>query len=126
MEGKPLSARDIAAQEKKRLDIKKEIYKAILEQFSRKIKTSFDLGFKSTVLIVPSFMIGYPRYEIAPAVKYMGRQLVRLGYSVGMASPVSFHVSWEKAKPPEETVEDATFDLPSLMNLKKTAEKYRS
>jgi len=126
MEGKPISAKDIAAQEKKRMEIKKEIYKAILEQFSRKIKASFDLGFKKTVLVVPSFMIGYPRYEIAPAVKYMGRQLVRLGYHVRMVSPVAYEVSWEKVKPEEDQEEtDSVLDLPSLMNLKKAAEKYR-
>jgi hypothetical protein len=125
MESKPLSARDIATQEKKRLDIKKEIYRAILDQFSRKIKSSFDLGFKSTVLVVPAFMIGYPRYEIGPAVKYMGRQLVRLGYHVTVAGPVSYEVSWSKAKPAEEEIAEPEFEFPSLMNLKKSAAKYK-
>jgi len=78
------------------------------------------------VLVVPAFMIGYPRYELATAVKYMGRQLVRLGYNVRMVSPVSYEVSWEKVKPEEEPEEaDSVLDLPSLMNLKKAAEKYR-
>jgi len=120
-----ISAKDLAEKEKKRQNIKKELYKAILEQFSRKIKASFDLGSKSTVLIVPSFMIGYPKYDLPTAVKYMGRQLIRLGYRVKLQSPVSYEVSWEKVKPDEQEVAESEFEFPSLMNLKKAAEKYK-
>lgn len=120
-----ISAKDLAEKEKKRQNIKKELYKAILEQFSRKIKASFDLGSKSTVLIVPSFMIGYPKYDLPTAVKYMGRQLIRLGYRVKLQSPVSYEVSWEKVKPEEQEVAEPEFEFPSLMNLKKAAEKYK-
>jgi hypothetical protein len=120
-----ISAKDLALQEKKRQGIKKEIYKAIMEQFSRKIKTSFDLGFKTTVLVVPAFMVGYPKYDLPAAVKYMGRQLVRLGYKVTVVSPVSYEVSWSKVKADEVEVAEPEFEFPSLMNLKKTAEKYK-
>jgi hypothetical protein len=120
-----ISAKDLAEKEKKRQNIKKELYKAILEQFSRKIKASFDLGSKSTVLIVPSFMMGYPKYDLPTAVKYMGRQLIRLGYNVKLQSPVSYTVTWEKIKPDEKEIAEPEFEFPSLMNLKKTAEKYK-
>jgi hypothetical protein len=121
-----ISAKELVEKDKKRQNIKKELYKAILEQFSRKIKASFDLGSKSTVLIVPSFMIGFPKYDLPTAVKYMGRQLIRLGYRVKLQSPVSYEVSWEKLKPENDPeVIEPEFEFPSLMNLKKTAEKYK-
>jgi hypothetical protein len=112
--------------EKVRQNIKKEIYKSILNQFSRKIKARFDLGDKSTVLTVPPFVVGFPKYDLPVAVRYIGRQLARLGYKVTMVSPTSYEVSWDKVKPVEEveTIEPE-FEFPSLMNLKKTADRYK-
>ena len=121
-----LSVQDLAKMEKVRQDIKKEIYKSILGQFSRKIKARFDLGDKSTVLTVPPFVVGFPRYDLPIAVRYMGRQLVRLGYKVTMVTPTSYEVSWDKVKPAEEVeVIEPEFEFPSLMNLKKTADRYK-
>ena len=121
-----LSVQDLAKMEKVRQNIKKEIYKSILGQFSRKIKARFDLGDKSTVLTVPPFVVGFPRYDLPTAVRYIGRQLGRLGYKVTMVTPTSYEVSWDKMKPVEEveTVEPE-FEFPSLMNLKKTADRYK-
>lgn len=121
-----LSVQDLAKMEKVRQNIKKEIYKSILGQFSRKIKARFDLGDKSTVLTVPPFVVGFPRYDLPTAVRYIGRQLTRLGYKVTMVTPTSYEVSWDKMKPAEEveTVEPE-FEFPSLMNLKKTADRYK-
>jgi hypothetical protein len=121
-----ISVQDLAKMEKVRQNIKKEIYKSILGQFSRKIKARFDLGDKSTVLTVPPFVVGFPRYDLPTAVRYIGRQLGRLGYKVTMVTPTSYEVSWDKMKPAEEveTVEPE-FEFPSLMNLKKTADRYK-
>jgi len=122
-----VSVKDLAEKNRVRVDIKKEIYKSILGQFSRKIKARFDLGDKQTVLTVPPFVVGYPRYDLGEAVRYIGRQLTRLGYRVNMVGPTSYQVSWEKLKEKEpitEEVVEPEFAFPSLMNLKKTAEKY--
>jgi len=121
-----LSVQDLAKLDKVRQNIKKEIYKSILGQFSRKIKARFDLGDKSTVLTVPPFVVGFPRYDLPTAVRYIGRQLGRLGYRVTMVTPTSYEVSWDKMKPAEEveTIEPE-FEFPSLMNLKKTADRYK-
>jgi hypothetical protein len=121
-----ISVQDLAKMEKVRQNIKKEIYKSILNQFSRKIKARFDIGDKSTVLTVPPFVVGFPKYDLPIAVRYIGRQLGRLGYKVTMVTPTSYEVSWDKMKPPEEveTVEPE-FEFPSLMNLKKTADRYK-
>lgn len=121
-----ISVQDLAKMEKVRQNIKKEIYKSILGQFSRKIKARFDLGDKSTVLTVPPFVVGFPKYDLPTAVRYIGRQLGRLGYKVTMVTPTSYEVSWDKMKPVEEveTIEPE-FEFPSLMNLKKTADRYK-
>lgn len=121
-----ISVKDLAEKNRVRQDIKKQIYRSILEQFSRKIKARFDLGDKQTVLTVPPFLVGYPRYDLAEAVRYIGRQLARLGYRVNMVGPTSYQVSWEKLKEKEpitEEIVEPEFSFPSLMNLKKTADR---
>lgn len=125
----PLSAKEMAALEKARQNVKKETYKAILEQFSRKIRTSHELGHKEAFLTVPPFVVGYPRYDITKAVKYQTRQLQKLGYQVALAGPVSFKVRWDKPKTqreaPEEIDEGPLDLLPGLMNMQKMAQKIR-
>jgi hypothetical protein len=122
------SAKDILAAEKKRGAAKKEYYKALLEQFSRKIKHSVELGRKDALLTVPSFLVGYPKYDLATTVVYMSRQLGRLGYKVEMVGPLDLKVTWRNTHPEQdeavETTDPGIF-LPSLVNLQKTAQKLR-
>ena len=122
------SAKDILAAEKKRASAKKEYYKALLEQFSRKIKHSAELGKKEAVLTVPSFLVGYPKYDLAATVVYMSRQLGRLGYKVELVGPLDMKVTWRNTRLEQdeqaETADPITF-LPSLANLQKTAQKLR-
>ena len=125
----PLTAKEMAALEKARQNVKKETYKAILEQFSRKIRTSHELGQKEALLTVPPFVVGFPRYDLPKAVKYLCRQLQKLGYTVAMIGPVSFKVRWDRAskvKEAEPEADDAPLDLlPGLVNLQKMAQKIR-
>jgi len=122
------SAKDILAAEKKRGAAKKEYYKALLEQFSRKIKHSVELGKKDALLTVPSFLVGYPKYDLTTTVVYMSRQLGRLGYKVELVGPLDLKVTWRHTHPEQdeavETTDPGTF-LPSLANLQKTAQKLR-
>jgi hypothetical protein len=121
-----ISAKEIAANEKLRRDVRKETYKALLEQFSRKIKTQSEIGNKFTDLTVPPFLIGFPRYNIPKTVEYMVRQLVRLGYTVQRTGPINLRISWGRAPSASVPVEDAPEDiLPGLANLQKTAQKLR-
>lgn len=114
--------------EKNRNDIKKEIYKKIYEQFSRKIKNSVQLGQKSVILTVPNFMVGYPTYDVQKAAKYLMRQLTNGGFNVTLMSDRDIHVSWAKkgksTSEPEQTPEDQ-HDIPSLVNLKKLVSKHK-
>lgn len=123
-----VSARQLADRERKRLDIRKATYKAILEQFSRKISNVASLGGHDVMLTTPTFLIGFPAYDVNTATSYLERQLSRLGYSTRRAMPTVIHVTWEKPVPSNKPVViDHSHDeeLPSLMNLAKTAQKIR-
>ena len=124
-----LSARQLVASEKKRDLAKKEYYRALLEQFCRKIKVASDLGGRDAILTVPPFVVGFPRYDLPTSVGYMCRQLQRLGYIVNLVGPLDIRVQWTKAVALNSEMEKEEVDpgvyLPSLVNLKKTAEKLR-
>ena len=128
MERNVPSAKDIVAAEKKRASAKKEYYKALLEQFSRKIKHSVELGKKEAIVTVPTFLVGYPRYDLAATVLYMTRQLSRLGYRVELVGPLDLKVTWRQTKLDDEVeaeISEPNVFLPSLVNLQKTAQKLR-
>lgn len=123
-----LTIDDIHKIEKSRNDIKKEIYKKIYEQFSRKIKNSVQLGQKGIILTVPNFIVGYPTYDISKAAKYLTRQLINGGFTVTLMNVKELHVSWAKkeksVQAPAQAQEDH-HDIPSLVNLKKLVNKHK-
>lgn len=119
------SAKDILAAEKKRASSKKEYYKALLEQFSRKIKHSVELGHRDAVVTVPPFLVGYPKYDLPTTVTYMARQLSRLGYTVELVGPLDLKVQWRRVREEEAEISEPNIFLPSLVNLQKTAQKLR-
>ncbi len=122
------TAKDILAREKKRGEAKKEYYKALLEQFCRKIRSSVELGHREAIVTVPPFVIGFPKYDLTTTVVYMSRQLTRLGYRVDLIGPLDLRVQWRYTQPEQEEeveMEDPMTFLPSLVNLKKTAQKLR-
>jgi hypothetical protein len=119
--------------EESKRQIRKEIYKKIFEQFSRKIQVSVDAGQKQTVLQVPEFLIGYPSYDVIKAAVYLKRQLELSGFQVSEISMSTFHVAWfikrqKVSEPlPPRYPEPPSFSdeqLPSLINLKKAAKRY--
>jgi len=121
-----MKASEVVNREKKRKDVKKDMYRAMLDSFSRKIKTSSDLGKKEAILTVPPFIIGFPRYDIAKAVLYMCRQLERLGYIVNLTGPLDIKVEWTKTRENVQEESDAPdMYFPSLVNLHKAAGKIR-
>ena len=122
------SAKETLAREKKKANVKKEYYKALLEQFGRKIRSSVELGHREAVVTVPPFVVGYPKYDLPTTVTYMARQLARLGYRVDLIGPLDLRVQWRHTRVEQdeeaETDDPVTF-LPSLVNLQKTAQKLR-
>jgi hypothetical protein len=122
------TAKEILAREKKRSNAKKEYYKALLEQFGRKIRSSVELGHRDAIVSVPPFLVGYPKYDLPTTVTYMARQLSRLGYKVDLVGPLDLKVQWHYTRPEQEEeaeTEDPMTFLPSLVNLQKTAQKLR-
>ena len=61
-------------------------------------------------------------------VVYMSRQLTRLGYIVNLVGPLDIRVQWTKSnletELEKEEIEPGVY-LPSLVNLKKTAQSIR-
>jgi hypothetical protein len=82
------------------------------------------------MLTTPTFLIGYPVYDVNSATSYLERQLRRLGYHARRAMPNVIHVEWERPTPSHHvTVIDHSNDesnLPSLANLAKAAQRLRS
>lgn len=123
-----ISVDEISRMTEKKNQIKKETYVKLYEQVSRKIRQSVNFGAKAAVCQVPSFVVGYPMFDRARATAYVKRQLERGGFTVTDGPDHQLHVTWTVKKasrpaaaaaPPEEG------DLPSLINLKKAANKYR-
>jgi len=130
-----ISAKQLAEQEQKRLDVKKATYKAILEQLCRKIKSSANLGEKSLFLTIPPFTVGYPAYDIEHATVYLQRQFMRLGYKVIRVDKATLGISWGQKEPngpqiidhsEEEENDVRNVTLPNLANLQKTARALKS
>jgi hypothetical protein len=121
-----LSINDITKIDDKRKQIKKEIYKRIYEQFSRKIKQCVELGHKQVFLVIPVFVVGCPTFDRSAAARYIMRQLQLGGFIVQLVSDYELYVSWSVPKKKKQPVEEQDEeDFPNLMNLKKMANKYR-
>jgi hypothetical protein len=114
--------------------VRKKVYTRIFEQFCRKIQSVVSAGHKHVILTVPPFLLGFPVYNPAQAGLYLKRQLERSGFDVIMVTQVSLFVAWYPTPAEKRTVvpprvlepipeEDPT--LPSLVNLRKAANKYR-
>lgn len=110
-----------------RKQIKKEIYTKIHEQFSRKIKNAAEQGRKDVFLRTPSFVLGYPTFDRFKATKFLERQLVLSGFTVQLLSDYDIYVSWHvnNKKSSNHKVSQETEEFPSLVNLKKVADKFR-
>ena len=54
--------------ERTRRNVRKETYRAILEQLCRKIRAASVKGQKSAMLSVPPFVLGYPPFDVTQAV----------------------------------------------------------
>jgi len=123
---------DVVKVDYERKRIRKEIYKRIYEQFCRKIKQSTEMGYKHTILTVPSFVFGFPTFDRYMAVDYLCRQFVIGGFEAHVIKPFSIYVCWvvttNKSKKPreEEKIEpEDDIEFPTFINLKKAADKYR-
>lgn len=121
-----LTAKEVAEMERTRKNVRKETYRAILEQLCRKIRAASVKGQRSAKLSVPPFVLGYPPFNVTQAVTYITRQLENLGYQVYRQGLVDLEVTWfVKDKKQTEIIDHGDDILPSLVNLQKTANMIR-
>jgi hypothetical protein len=121
-----LTAKEVAEMERTRKNVRKETYRAILEQLCRKIRAASVKGQRSARLSVPPFVLGYPPFDVTQAVTYITRQLENLGYQVYRQGLVDLEVTWfVKTKKQNEIIDHGDDILPSLVNLQKTANMIR-
>lgn len=117
-----------------RKNIKKEIYKRIYSEFSRKIKKAVELGQDQVVLQTPNYVFGYPSYNVTKATLYVKRQFDHSGFTTYMFSDNELYISWAqenktKNEPPSREItrsnQEDEEDFPTFVNLKKMANKLR-
>ena len=84
------------------------------------------MGTRSTIVTIPPFMVGFPKYDLATTVVYMSRQLIRLGYKTELIGPLDIQVRWGSARAPLVQESDQGPELPTLTNLHMLANKVRS
>ena len=116
--------------DEKKLQLKKELYKNIYDQFERKIRRAVQMWQKSVVLRVPGFVVGYPPFDVEAATRYLHRQFTRGGFEVQGVTTTDLLISWDvhKKKSPKHvtTEDDDATEFPSLMNLRKIANQWRN
>lgn len=118
------SVRDIQNIKNEKNTLKKELYKKILEMFSKKIKTYVDMGQTQVFLTVPVMVIGYPVFDRKIAREYLTRQLKNLGYNVIPYQEFDIYVTWE-TRASNKKDEEPEIGLPAFVNLHKIADVYR-
>jgi hypothetical protein len=129
-----ISAGDIAERERARRSIRKETYKNILEQFSRKVQAAAERREKHATLQVPPMVLGFPMYPYEEALWYLRRQLVLSGYQVQQGlEQGQYIVTWDvkstrrvASKEPVAPAPEPGDDLFSgLANMQKVAAQLR-
>jgi hypothetical protein len=124
-----ISIDEISRITEKRNKLRKETYVKIYEQITKKIRQSVELGHKHVFVQIPSFVMGYPHFERHKALQYIVRQYEIGGFMVQRVGEYELCISWrpKKTKKTEDkSVNEELGDFPTLVNLKKTANKYRT
>ena len=120
-----ISAKNLLEREKNKSNVKKETYKKILTQMCRKIEVAYTLKKDRTLLKIPEFMIGYPVYDMRHVTIYIHRQLKLLGYRCSIIDIGQIYVAWGEKKKETKITKVEEESLPTLSNLKKTANDIR-
>lgn len=117
-----------------RKQMKRDIYRTIYDQFFRKIVAAVENSQSQVFLVVPIFVVGYPLFDRVKAGVYLKRQLDRTGKfgNVMQVGEYELYVNLvatstprtvSKNKQPSAAYSD--YEFPTLVNLKKTANKLR-
>jgi len=124
----PLRVDDVQQIDHRKRELKKKLYTELYERASSKVRQVADLGLHETWVQVPSFLIGFPTFDLIKATQYVERQFINGGFFTHNYENGQLFIAWypktskktKKSKPKEPENEFA-----SLANLKKAADKYR-
>jgi|TARA_B110000977_G_scaffold17472_1_gene21223 hypothetical protein len=111
----------------KRNRMKKETYVELYKQITRKVRRAVETGRKYVDTEIPSFLMGYIAYDRLQATNYIKRQLENAGFDVDVMGHFEIRITW-KVKKNNRTSEngiDSIDEFPTLINLKKAANRYR-
>lgn len=108
----------------KRNRMKKETYIEIYKQITRKVRRAVETGRKYIDAEVPPFLVGYIAYDRLQATNYIKRQLENAGFNVDVLRDFELRITWKVTKT-HRTNEPEIDEFPTLMNLKKAANRYR-
>ena len=108
----------------KRNRMKKETYVEIYKQITRKVRRAVETGRKYVDAEIPSFIVGYIAYDRLQATNYIKRQLENAGFNVDVLRDFELRITWKVTKTSRAN-EDETTEFPTLINLKKAANRYR-
>ena len=108
----------------KRNRMKKETYVEIYKQVTRKVRRAVETGRKYIDTEIPSFLVGYIAYDRLQATNYIKRQLENAGFNVDVLRDFELRITWKVTKM-HRTNESEISEFPTLMNLKKAANRYR-
>lgn len=129
-----LDIREIEKIDHEKKEKKKELYTKIYEQWERKIRTAVSLGHQKFLFLqVPRMVLGFPSFDRAKAARWLARQFEKGGFVVQLVGTdgQEVYVSWDvkkkkTTKKPEPAVPNFDdMEFPTLINLKKAADKYR-
>ena len=104
--------------------MKKETYIEIYKQITRKVRRAVETGRKYIDAEVPPFLVGYIAYDRLQATNYIKRQLENAGFNVDVLRDFELRITWKVTKM-HRTNESEISEFPTLMNLKKAANRYR-
>jgi hypothetical protein len=108
----------------KRNRMRKETYVELYKQVTRKVRRAVETGRKYVDMVIPHFLVGYMTYDRLQATNYIKRQLENAGFDVGVMENFEIRITW-KVKRVNGSGEPSVDEFPTLMNLKKAANRYR-
>ena len=125
----PLRVDEVQQIDHRKRELKKRLYTELYERASTKVRQVADLGLHETWVQVPSFLIGFPSFDLNKASQYVERQFINGGFFTQLYENGQLFVSWypksskkvTKTPKPKEPMNE----FASLANLKKAADKYR-
>mgnify|MGYP000025656240 FL=1 len=122
-----ISVEEISRITNNRNRMKKETYVELYKQISRKVRRAVESQKRRVAFEVPAFIVGYPTYDRLKATSYLKRQLELSGFIVHITGNFEFTITWKIKRDREAQPGsiDHIEDFPTLVNLKKVANRYR-